>query len=250
MTNEKEWSYAVVIPARYSSTRLPGKPLIKILGREMLLRTFDQCAAAVPRDMITILTDDDRIISICKDNEIQWHKSKKYCLTGTDRVAEFAESNYFDTYINVQGDEPAFNPQDLTSLLSNAQHQNDTVLCGYTEITVERDYFSSQCPKVVMREDDTLIYISRSSIPGNKSNSFDTSHRQVCAYAFPRNALLEFFFHGKKTKLESQEDVELLRFLELGYKVKMVQMSDQSVPVDTREDIIKAELRIKELGIN
>ena len=149
------------------------------------------------------------------------------------------------TYINVQGDEPIFNPDDLKQLIDEALRKPDEILCGYTAIKNESEFFSSSVPKLVFSTNQKLIYISRAAIPGNKDGDFEWGYRQVCAYAFPREALLAFAEAEKKTRLEEVEDIEILRFLEMGYSVHMVPMSDQSIPVDHPEDIFKVERFLK-----
>jgi 3-deoxy-manno-octulosonate cytidylyltransferase (CMP-KDO synthetase) len=241
--------YVVIIPARYQSSRLPGKPLISISGLPMIVRTYLQCLKVEPAKNIFVATDDERIESICREHEIQVLMTSSDCLTGTDRVAEVAEQIEADIYINVQGDEPVFNPDDLTMLIKEAIKYPHDVINGYTKIYNDEQFRSISIPKVVMRPDGRLLYMSRSPIPSNKQNDFVFAFRQVCAYAFPRDALKAYSALGTKTTLENIEDIEILRFLELGREIRMIPLSSQSVAVDNREDIAKAEARIIELGL-
>ena len=117
--------YAVVIPARYESTRLPGKPLIELCGVPMVVRTYRRCALAVNADRIHVATDDDRIEEVCRSEGIQVIRTSSTCLTGTDRVAECARVLDVDTYLNVQGDEPVFEPADLSLLVDQARSRPD-----------------------------------------------------------------------------------------------------------------------------
>ena len=110
-------NFIIVIPARYNSSRLPGKPLKKINGVPMIIRTCNQCLKAVARDKIYVATDDKRISSVVDKYGFKYLFTNKKCLTGSDRVAEIAKKTNFDHYINVQGDEPIFNPQDIKKLL-------------------------------------------------------------------------------------------------------------------------------------
>ena len=109
--------YLLVIPARYASTRLSGKALIKIEGVPMIIRTCNQCLKVVPRNKLYVATDDKRIVDCCKKHNIQTIITSKKCLTGTDRIAEVAKKIKTDTYINVQGDEPIFDPKDIKNML-------------------------------------------------------------------------------------------------------------------------------------
>jgi 3-deoxy-manno-octulosonate cytidylyltransferase (CMP-KDO synthetase) len=169
-------------------------------------------------------------------------------LTGTDRVAEVAQQIDADTYINVQGDEPVFNPDDLTALINVATKHPEDVINGYCSIKDEELFRSSSVPKVVMRPDGRLLYMSRAPIPTTKRFGYEKAWRQVCAYAFPKSALQAFASTTSKTELEMIEDIEILRFLELGWDVQMVPMSDMSVAVDDPKDIMRAEAAIRSLG--
>jgi 3-deoxy-manno-octulosonate cytidylyltransferase (CMP-KDO synthetase) len=118
------------------------------------------------------------------------------------------------------------------------------VYCGYCGIESKDDFFSFNMPKVIFNQKKELIYISRAAIPSNKKNEFKKSFRQVCGYAFSKKSL-EVFDIKSKTYFESIEDIELLRFLELGVKVKMIQMSKKSIPVDIKEDLEKVIFAIE-----
>ena len=230
--------YVLIIPARYQSTRLPGKPLTIIDGVSMIKRVFDQCSKVVPKELIYVATEDDRIVNHCKDNDIQFLLTSDKCLTGTDRLCEVAKKVDADYYINIQGDEPLFNPIDIQNLIHEVLNKKNLyeVYCGYCSIDREEVFFSFNMPKVIFNKQKELIYMSRAGIPSNKKNEFITGFRQVCGYAFSKKSL-EIFDTKFKTFFESIEDIELLRFLELGVKVKMVEMSKNSIPVDIEEDI-------------
>ena len=240
--------YAVVIPARYESTRLPGKPLIELCGVPMVVRTYRRCALAVDADRIHVATDDDRIEEVCCSEGIQVIRTSSTCLTGTDRVAECAQELDADTYLNVQGDEPVFEPADLSLLLDRARSRPDEVLNGCCPIRDREEFNDRSVPKVVCRPDGRLLYMTRSAVPIGRSGEFSMAFRQVCAYAFPRAALAEFASAEEKTPLESVEDIEILRFLEMGWEVRMIGMSDRSHSVDTPEDLARVEGIIRERG--
>jgi 3-deoxy-manno-octulosonate cytidylyltransferase (CMP-KDO synthetase) len=234
----------LVIPARYQSSRFPGKPLTNILGKTMLLRVYEKCAAAFPEEDIYVATEDARIVEYCKAQNIKAVLTSDNCLTGTDRVAEAAETLGADVYINVQGDEPVFNPDDITLLLEKVKENPDQVYCGYCEIEDEAMYVSRSTPKMVMGLKGQLLYMSRNAIPASKTGVFTFAYRQVCAYSFPKEALKIYKAAGRKTPLEQEEDLELLRFLEMGYPVQTVKMSAASIAVDHPEDVIKVIERL------
>jgi len=207
-----------------------------------------QCAKVVDPGRVWVATDDLRIVDACETYGVQTIMTSSACLTGTDRVAEAAEKLDLDVAINVQGDEPVFNPDDIRLLVGQAMQSPRTIFNGMCPITREDQWLSRSTPKVVTRQDGRLLYMSRSPIPGSKHPQFSLGWRQVCAYAFPRQALRAFTAVSEKTTLESIEDIEILRFLELGHEVQMLPMSDQSVSVDHPEDISVAEQAIAALG--
>lgn len=229
-------SFVIVIPARLQSTRLPEKPLIDLNGKSMIQRTYAQCKKAVDEDKIFVATDSKKIFEHCAELNMNVLMTSENCLTGTDRVAEVAQQIEVDYYLNVQGDEPLFNPEDIRKTIALLDNHDGEIINGYTAIRREEDYRSASVPKVVVRPDGRLLYMSRSPIPGNKKGNFVQAHRQICIYAFPKKALQEFAAQKEKTPLESQEDIEILRFLELGYEVRMVALSDDSIAVDHPED--------------
>ena len=237
--------YIVVIPARYKSKRLPGKPLANIGGLPMIVRTYNQCAKVISKDKIVVATDNLKIKNVCDEYNIKSIITSNKCLTGTDRVAEVAKKIKCNFYINVQGDEPFFNPIDLKLLIKQAKKKPKEVINGYTEIKDRKLFFSSSIPKVVFDKKGYLLYMSRGPIPSNKALEFKKSWRQVCAYSFPRKALFDFANSKNKTPIESLEDIEILRFLEKGYKVKMIKMSNKSLAVDNNEDLEKAKIYLK-----
>ena len=234
----------IVIPARMQSSRLPGKPLIDIAGKTLIQRTYERCIMAVPKEQIYVATDNVEIFKHCKQSNMQVVMTSENCLTGTDRVAEVAEQIEANYYINVQGDEPLMNPQDILDTIKAAEKYTGEIINGYAPIN-EEDYKSLTVPKVVIRPDGRLLYMSRSPIPGNKNGSFQKAWRQVCVYAFPKIALQTFIKEGEKTPLEAQEDIEILRFLELGYEVRMIPLSVDSIAVDVPEDVERVKQKLR-----
>jgi len=229
------------------STRLPEKPLIEIMGKSIIQRTYEQCLKAVDKELVYVATDSERIFNHCELHGIKVLMTSDKALTGTDRVCEVARKIKAKYYINVQGDEPVFNPEDIHTILEKIKVNNDNsiIINGFAPIKSEKEYKSPSVPKVVFKPNGDLLYMSRSPIPGNKSQEFNKAWRQVCIYAFPYEALINFS-SVKKTLLEEEEDIEILRFLELDYKVRMIELSSQSIPVDLPEDILKVEQFIRD----
>ncbi len=237
--------FLLVIPARYKSKRLPGKPLINLKGIPMIVRTYNQCKKVVHQSKILVATDDKKILNLCKKNNINVMMTSNKCLTGTDRVAEVAKKIKKKFYINVQGDEPICNPLDIKKIIKTARKYPNKVINGFAEIKDKKMFNSPHVPKVIFRKDGNLIYMSRAPIPSNKKKSFTRGWRQVCIYSFPYKSLKIFSNFKKKTILEGIEDLELNRFIEIGHEVKMIEMSDRSVAVDTTDDLKKVIKLIK-----
>lgn len=238
--------YAVIIPARYESSRLPGKPLLLINGIPMLVRTYMQVNKVVSSENIYVATDDGRIKDLCELNGINCLMTSKACLTGTDRVFEASCHLKHDYFINVQGDEPILNPTDLSDLIAYCENNSFYAVNGYSQISCEEEYFSASIPKLVFDEQGDLLYMSRSPIPGNKKQRFIKAYRQICMYSFSREALSDFSSKITKSFFEEIEDIEMVRFLEMGKKIRMIPMSNYSISVDNPEDIVKVESRLNE----
>ncbi len=237
---------AFVIPARFKSKRFPGKPLKNIMGVPMLIRTANQCLKVISRKDLFVATDDSRISNLCKKNNINSIIIKKRCLTGTDRVAFFSNiKKEYTNFINIQGDEPIFNPKDLNKIISYTKRNPNQIYGGYCKIVDQKDFLNPSIPKVVLSKKKDLLYMSRAGIPSNKKKKFTKALRQVCIYSFPKNCLNKFLLFKNKTLLENIEDLELLRFLENGISVKMISMSNLSISVDLPIDLKKVEKRIR-----
>jgi 3-deoxy-manno-octulosonate cytidylyltransferase (CMP-KDO synthetase) len=229
-------NYLLVIPARYKSIRLPGKPLIDLNGYPMIIRTCLQCAKVVPKNKIIVATDDNRIAITCKKYGFNYKLTKSNCLTGTDRVLEIAKKIKSKYYINVQGDEPIFNPADINIILKKILKKHKNVLLGYTKIKNKEDILSANIPKIFFDRNKKLIFATRKNFNYDKKTSF---YRQVLIYSYPREKILLLKKFKKKKYFESKEDIEILRFLESGINVDMVKMSDKSKSIDIKKDIKK-----------
>jgi len=236
----------IVIPARYRSSRFKGKPLVKILGREMILRVADICKKIVKKNNLFIATDDDRIAKVVRKNNYNFIFTSTNCLTGTDRVSEVSKKINSKIYINVQGDEPAINPNDIKKIINGKKKYPNHVVCGFNEIKKDENPKNKNFPKVAISSNNELIYISRSLIPGMKSgyNKFKYL-KQVCIYAFNKKELKIFGSKSKKSRLEKIEDIEILRCLENGARIKMIRLNGNSHPVDCKSDVKKVEKILK-----
>jgi 3-deoxy-manno-octulosonate cytidylyltransferase (CMP-KDO synthetase) len=231
-------TFAVVIPARYESSRFPGKPLIDILGKPMIQHVWERCCLAVGQDKVFVATDDERIKLVVKGFGGQVLMTSPHCLTGTDRLAEANLLLNCDFIVNVQGDEPLINPDDINTIIDTFLITGN-VINAMCPITSEQEFRSYTIPKVTFSKTGRLMYMSRSGIPVTKSEEYRFGYKQVCIYAFSRKHLNFFIGNNKKTLFEEVEDIEILRFLESDYNVDMVELSSGSLAVDVPSDVDK-----------
>jgi 3-deoxy-manno-octulosonate cytidylyltransferase (CMP-KDO synthetase) len=141
------------------------------------------------------------------------------------------------------------NPDDILAVCDAAQKYPDEIINGMCPISGEDEFRSPMIPKVVARPDGRLLYMSRAAIPTTKNHAFKEAMRQVCVMAYPRKLLEVFASEENKTALEEKEDIELLRFMELGYEIRMIELSETSIAVDTPEDVGRAERALAALSI-
>ena len=235
-------STKIIIPARFGSSRYKGKPLVKILGREMVLRVADICSKVVKKNNLYIATDSKKISKVVKKSGYNTIMTSKKCLTGTDRVAQASKKISGKIFINVQGDEPTIKPKDIRKVINTKKKFPNHVICGFDKISKLEDPKNINLPKVVVNSKNDLLYISRSVIPGSKKNDNRSSvFKQVCIYGFNKAQLLKFNKKKKKSQIEKIEDIEILRFFELNVPIKMVKLNSSSVAVDEIKDVKKAE---------
>jgi 3-deoxy-manno-octulosonate cytidylyltransferase (CMP-KDO synthetase) len=233
----------IIIPARFKSSRFPGKPLTPILGKPMILWVAEICAKALPIEFVYIATDDSRIKEIVEKAGFNVVMTSEKALTGTDRIADAANQIDADIYINVQGDEPLLNPNDILSIIDIKKKHPNEVINGYCRIADNENPESLNIPKVVFNESNQMLYMSRNLIPGMKSKQIKPPNyfKQVCIYAFNKNELLDFVNFGRKSTIEHYEDIEILRFLDIGTKIRVVETSGSSLAVDVPDDVKKVE---------
>ena len=236
-----EKSVSIVIPARYKSSRFPGKPIVDIDGTPMIIRVADIASKVVPKENIYIATEDERIAKVVDDYDYKVILTSDNCLTGTDRVCEASQEIDSDIIVNIQGDEPLLDSDDIQKVIDcKLENMNSVVNCMSRFDSTEAT--NRNIPKVVSNFNNDLIYMSRSAIPGTKYGHSKKTYKQVCIYAFTKDELDKFYQFGLKhgkTQIEWSEDIEILRFLELGINVKMLETFGTTQAVDIPEDVDK-----------
>jgi 3-deoxy-manno-octulosonate cytidylyltransferase (CMP-KDO synthetase) len=239
-----------VIPARFQSSRFPGKSLVPLMGRPMILHVADRVSQAFGLGNTYVATDSMEIERVVEEAGYQVIMTSEAPLTGTDRVWEAAQQVDAGIYLNVQGDEPLVDPKDIERIAGEKEKRPDYVINGMCPLGPTEDPASVHIPKVITTEGNVLVYMSRLPVPGFKSRAQRPNRymKQVCIYAFSPSDLEAFGTFGRKSWLEEREDIEILRFFELGRPVFMVETRGSSLAVDTPEDVPKVEEALRRLG--
>ena len=232
-----------VIPARYQSSRFEGKPLAEICGKLMIERVYLQAKKVVQFDEVYVATDDDRIYNACATRHIPVVMTSTVHRTGTDRLGEVAEKIPADLYVNIQGDEPLIEPSTIIKAIEPFLDNPDTdiqVTNLMTKIKDPVDLINVTVPKVIAAADGRGIFLTRAAAPFPKGNINVDYYKQVCVYGFTPQALKFYCDFGKKygkAKIESVEDIEILRFIENGYRVQYIEVDSDTIAVDTPADL-------------
>lgn len=227
-----------LIPARYESSRFEGKPLASILGTPMIQRTYNQAIQSKRLSSVIVLTNSNEIYDFCNSMRMNCLIVDEECLTGTDRCAKGIKDIEGDIFVNIQGDEPLINPEAIDQLIES--HTLGSVSNAYIELNFYSDKrHDNNVVKVVTDTYNNALYYSRLSIPYMQKEE-TTVKQQLGLYAFNRE-FLEMFPHLPVRELEKSESVEMLRFVENGFKVKMVKVEDEGYSVDTPDDLVIVE---------
>lgn len=239
----------VIIPARYASSRFPGKPLSNILGKSLIQRVCDLSSEAVGAGSVYVATDHESIAEHVRDLGYQVIMTSEDCATGSDRVADAMRALSFQKAINVQGDEPMVSPSFIKSVAQKLR-DSDFIINGIAPIAQEEDPSILAMPKMVTSQDGRLLYASRNVIPAAKSGAVvrNAIRKQVCVYGFNLGLMESFGAGRQKTELEAIEDLEILRFIENGIPVEVMETVEFSLAVDYPEDIERVEVALRAMG--
>ena len=243
----------IVIPARYASSRLPGKPLLLIHGRPMILRVVDQARKVAGFDDLCVATDDLRIAEVCRAEGVDVVLTNPEHPSGTDRLSEVAQIKGWaaeDIIVNVQGDEPLLPAQLVIQVAELLQQKTDCSMSTLCEpIHTLEEFQRDSIVKVVMSAQQQALYFSRSPIPydrdGAKAEQLKLHHaayRHLGLYAY-RVGLLQEYVRWEMGTLEKLESLEQLRILENGHRIAIA-VAEVNLPpgVDTQEDLDRLNL--------
>lgn len=227
-----------VIPARFASTRLPGKPLALIAGKPMIQHVYTKaCQAKLPEEVI-VATDDQKVVEVVKGFGGNVVMTSSEHPSGTDRLAEVA-LNYpdVDVIVNVQGDEPMITPQVIDALAEAFNKDPGLSMTTLKTLMEPEEYDNPNAVKVVTDLNDYALYFSRSLVPyPRKKNDAFKVYKHVGVYAYRRDFLLQYAAL-EPTPLEQVESLEQLRVLENGFKIKVLTSDFHGIGIDTKDDL-------------
>jgi len=238
-----------VIPARFGSTRFPGKPLALIAGRSLVARVYDRARRAHELSQVLVATDDQRIIEHCEELGIEAMMTAETHPSGTDRVAEVAARFPAFAYVNIQGDEPLIPPGAIDALVREARAADAGIATLASPIpSEERGLLDDpNAVKVVRALDGHALYFSRTALPFPRHRRFARYLQHIGIYYFTREALADFASLSP-TPLEQAEGLEQLRALEHGRSILVIEYPYRPLAVDAPEDVAPVEARLAEEG--
>lgn len=229
--------FACVIPARYASTRLPGKPLADIAGKPMIQRVYEQVSKAKKPALVIVATDDQRVFDKVESFGGMALMTQPNHPTGTDRLAEVASHHQdIDVIINVQGDEPLIDADVIDQLADLFVEDADLQMATVASPLLEEEYDEPSAVKVICNKRGDAMYFSRSLIPYPRHAFINPPMKHVGIYAYRRQFLLDYA-KMDPTPAEETESLEQLRALENGYAIRVIKTDKRFVGVDTPEDL-------------
>ncbi|KEZ52164.1 3-deoxy-manno-octulosonate cytidylyltransferase [Metabacillus indicus] len=235
----------VIIPARYGSTRFPGKPLANIVGKPMIQHVYENISSSVSVNNVIVATDDERIEKVVKSFGGDCFRTSKEHNTGTDRIAEVAQTIDTDVIVNVQGDEPLISSDLIDELVSPFMDDERLSMSTLkTKIIDMKDIENPNVVKVITDKNNRAIYFSRSVLPYNRENIEFNYYKHIGIYAYRKSFLLDYV-QLPYSKLENAESLEQLRAIENGFSIHVSEIDKVLIGVDTPDDIQAVEKYLK-----
>lgn len=236
-----------IIPARYKSTRFEGKPLADICGKPMIWWVYQQVKKVKELNEIYVATDDKKIEEICKKFDMNVILTSNSHKTPTDRIHEVSDKIEADIYLSINGDEPLIDPKTIKAVIPNKKTHDLFVANIITTIEDPVEVVDFTNLKVVANDLGEGIYISRSPIPYPKGSMECQYKKHVGVYAFNKKAL-DFYVTTPRGKVETIEDIDLLRYIENNIKVQFIDVDCHTLSVDTPKDLERVIEIIKKRG--
>ena len=234
----------IVIPARYGSTRLPGKPLVSLAGKSMIERVYQQAKLAQTAGRVIVATDDERIVQAVERFGGEARMTRSDHRTGTERIAEVAAHTEGEVFVNVQGDEPLLDPAAVDAAVNALVEEPPAAIATVAvAIRTPADIMDPNVVKTVLDFEENALYFSRAPIPWvrDAAHKIHARHlKHLGLYVFQREALLEYPTLPQG-ELERIEQLEQLRWMENGYKIRVAEVEQDAVSVDVPEDVERVE---------
>lgn len=234
-----------IIPARFNSSRFPGKPLANIHGKSMIRRVYEQAICATSLHKVIVATDDKRIFDEIESFNGSVILTENTHQSGTDRCAEVARQfPEYDAIVNIQGDEPFIQPEQIDLLVSCFQQPDAEIATLIKRITTQEEMFNTNIPKVVINKQGKAIYFSRSTIPfirgENEQNWAEQKlhFKHIGMYGYKADVLYQIS-QLPTSPLETNEQLEQLRWIENGYQIQTAVTDLETIAVDTPNDLIR-----------
>jgi 3-deoxy-manno-octulosonate cytidylyltransferase (CMP-KDO synthetase) len=239
----------VVIPARYASTRLPGKPLVSLAGKPMIQHVYERAKKARAVHEVLVATDDQRIADAVHAFGGRARMTRSDHRTGTERIAEVAAHEPGDVFVNVQGDEPLVDPAAIdTSVAALLEEPPAQIATVVTPIRYAAEIMDPHVVKTVLDFDENALYFSRAPIPWIRDTQQKVHvkyWKHLGLYVYQRDALLEYPTLPQG-ELEKIEQLEQLRWLENGWRIRVVEVPHDAISVDVPDDVARVETLLKE----
>ena len=238
-----------IVPARFGSTRFPGKPLADVNGKSMIQRVYEQCLQSKLLSRLVIATDDERIMNHIREFGGEAIITSPQHISGTDRCAEVLEkigAEHWDAVINIQGDEPYIHPEQIDLLCSTLSENETRISTLVKKISSTDELFNHNNVKVILNKRGEAVYFSRSPVPYNRNFpeqewlKHSTYYKHIGIYGYRTSALHEIT-RLAKTNLEVTESLEQLRWIENGYVIRAEITSMESISIDTPDDLLKVK---------
>ncbi|CAI9754983.1 unnamed protein product [Fraxinus pennsylvanica] len=242
-----------IIPARFASSRFQGKPLVHILGKPMIQRTWERAKMASSLDHVVVATDDENIAECCRGFGADVIMTSESCRNGTERCNEAHQKlgNKYDIVVNIQGDEPLIEPEIIDGIVKALQATPDAVFSTAVTALKSEDAFDPNRVKCVVDSRGYAIYFSRGLIPFNKSGKVNPQFPYLLHLGIQSldSKFLEIYPELPPTPLQLEEDLEQLKVLENGYKMKVIKVDHEAHGVDAPEDVEKIERYMQEKNL-
>lgn len=243
-----------IIPARFASSRFQGKPLVQILGKPMIQRTWERAKLATTLNHVVVATDDEKIAECCRGFGADVIMTSESCRNGTERCNEALQmlGKKYDVVVNIQGDEPLIEPDIIDGVVKALQAAPDAVFSTAVTSLKPEDAFDPNRVKCVVDNHGYAIYFSRGLIPYNKLGKVNPQfpyllHLGIQSYD---SKFLSVYPQLPPTPLQLEEDLEQLKVLENGHKMKVIKVDHEAHGVDTPEDVEKIESFMRERNLS